>query len=173
MGARDLLRNLAASGITVSMDGCRLIVQPASKLTDEARVALRSSKAELLALLATLQPRPNSPALPAAADTGPGARYEAEPGHEAERTPAEIETFTARVSLFRRRGLPVEGAEALAARLALRDRNGEERRVCFECRHLRGGRCSNPRAAMLRSSEVGRDLAALLQRCAGYASSPL
>lgn len=49
MGARDLLAELACLGVTVTADGERLIIQPASKLTDELRAALRAHKAELLA----------------------------------------------------------------------------------------------------------------------------
>jgi hypothetical protein len=52
MGARDLLAELACLGVTVTADGDRLLIRPASKLTDELRAALRAHKAELLAAAA-------------------------------------------------------------------------------------------------------------------------
>ena len=53
MGARDLLAELAGLGVTVTGDGDRLLIRPASKLTDELRAALRAHKAELLATAST------------------------------------------------------------------------------------------------------------------------
>lgn len=58
MGARDLLAELACLGVTVTADGDRLLIRPASKLTDELRAALRAHKAELLATAST---RPIAP----------------------------------------------------------------------------------------------------------------
>jgi TubC N-terminal docking domain len=52
MGARDLLNGLAGAGLTLKVEGDRLLIRPASKLTDDLRHALRSAKPELLALLA-------------------------------------------------------------------------------------------------------------------------
>lgn len=46
--------------------------------------------------------------------------------------------------------------------------SGDERVRCTDCAHYRPGRCGNYRAARLHSPEVGRDLAALLQRCLGF-----
>lgn len=51
MGARDLLDGLAEAGISVAVDGDKLVIRPASRLTDDIRAALRASKPELLALL--------------------------------------------------------------------------------------------------------------------------
>jgi hypothetical protein len=48
MGARDLLAELADLGVTVTVDGNRLVIRPASRLTDELRASLRAHKAELL-----------------------------------------------------------------------------------------------------------------------------
>lgn len=48
----------------------------------------------------------------------------------------EISRFQFRAGLFERRGLPVDRAEHLADRLALRDLQGDDRRVCMECEHL-------------------------------------
>lgn len=62
---------------------------------------------------------------------------------------------------------PPELANATAARIAQRDAD-DDRRVCPECAHYRPGRCANHRAAGLHSPDVGRDLAALPERCPSY-----
>lgn len=49
MGARDLLTELAGLGVTVTALDGKLVIRPASKLTDDLRAALRAHKAELLA----------------------------------------------------------------------------------------------------------------------------
>ena len=51
MGARDLLSSLAGAGLSVTAEAGRLVIWPASKLTDDMREALRAAKPELLALL--------------------------------------------------------------------------------------------------------------------------
>jgi hypothetical protein len=51
MGARDLLEGLASVGVKVTADGDRLVVRPASKLTDSLRAELLAAKPEVLALL--------------------------------------------------------------------------------------------------------------------------
>lgn len=48
MGAADLLMQLRDTGLTVSADGGALHVSPASALTDEIRVLIRSNKPALL-----------------------------------------------------------------------------------------------------------------------------
>jgi hypothetical protein len=95
-------------------------------------------------------------------------REDADRCHAGGWTDAEIQTFTGRVLLLVRRGVSTTVADDLAERLTLRDRDGDDRRLCLECRHFRPGRCGNHRAAGLHSSELGRDVAAMLQRCQGY-----
>ena len=51
MGALDLLLSLASAGLSVTAEAGRLVIRPASKLTDDMREALREAKPELLALL--------------------------------------------------------------------------------------------------------------------------
>ncbi len=51
MGARELLHQMAEAGFSVEADGDKLLVRPASKLTDELRAELRAAKPELLRLL--------------------------------------------------------------------------------------------------------------------------
>ena len=52
MGAADLLLHVRAAGFTLGLADGKLLVRPASMLTDELRAALRDCKPEVLALLA-------------------------------------------------------------------------------------------------------------------------
>lgn len=51
-------------------------------------------------------------------------------------TAREIGRYLFRVGLFTRRGRTVEVAEAMADRLALRDQERDDRRICLECSNL-------------------------------------
>ena len=51
MGARELLQDLAAAGFSVEANADKLLIRPASKLTDELRAAVRAAKPDLMALL--------------------------------------------------------------------------------------------------------------------------
>lgn len=83
-------------------------------------------------------------------------------------TDADVSRFIARRDRLMRWGWRETDAETLAERLTIRDRDGDGRASCTECRHYRPGRCSNHQRAGLWSPEVGRDLAAVLQRCPGF-----
>jgi hypothetical protein len=133
MGARDLLHDLADAGLTINADGTRLVIRPASKLTEDMRAAVLDAKPELLAFLGA-DPR-----------------------------------FNARRERLLRWGWNAADAEAMAERLIRRDREADDRVSCAaDCKHYRPGRCGNHRAADLSTPDVGRDLAALLQRCGGF-----
>jgi hypothetical protein len=67
MGARELLTELADAGMSVTLDGDRLLVWPRSMLTDDWRVLLREAKPELIALLSA-EHCDLAPALPADLD---------------------------------------------------------------------------------------------------------
>lgn len=84
----------------------------------------------------------------------------------------ELDRMQARLIQFDRRGLAGDGADRLVDLLLTRDREGDERRSCLECRHCSGRlgalRCANHRAAHgLR--EMCSDFAVMLRRCAGFA----
>jgi len=86
---------------------------------------------------------------------------------------AEIDTFTARQARFIDMGLSLDDAERLADKLVQRDRDGDDRRVCLECVHLRhGGRCGNWRAAGVAinamDARLPGDFTPMLQRCDGF-----
>lgn len=118
MTAHELLAELASAGLCVTAEGGRLIVLPASRLTNAMRAALRSAKPELVPIL--------------------------EGGGEKVAGQEQVETG--------------------------RDQRGDldDRVVCIGCRHYQVGRCRNHRRAGLATSEVGRALAALPQRCPGF-----
>lgn len=78
MGAADLLSALGAAGLSVSVDAGRLMVSPASRLTDTHRDAIRHHKAELLALLSAPPAAPEGGAATAEGGEG-GARSCAQP----------------------------------------------------------------------------------------------
>lgn len=70
-----------------------------------------------------------------------------------EATPTEIDLTAARLALFDARGLRVAEAEALADKLLVRDREGDRRGVCAECRRLTGSgltkwRCTDTNTAI-------------------------
>lgn len=100
------------------------------------------------------------------------------PAAEAERCHAgawddgEIGRFVARVSLFLRRGVGAEDADDLAERLVLRDRDGDVRRACVECRNLAGHVSTALRCKAARVAGVAPELPAALvmqqQRCTAY-----
>lgn len=88
---------------------------------------------------------------------------------------AEIDSLTARFHLLTWRGLAETETERLADALVIRDRDGDDRRLCLECRHLRGvgpSRCGNARAADVHA-DLARDLVLTLQRCRGYLDARL
>ena len=84
-------------------------------------------------------------------------------------TDADMHRFIRRAAWLQRlRGIPPDEAEILAERLTLRDRAGDDRCLCVECRHHTPGRCRNHRAAGLNSGELAPELATTWQRCGGF-----
>lgn len=55
MGSADLIRHLAHAGLRLEVDGARLVVWPAARLTDDIRALIREHKGELLRTLASAQ----------------------------------------------------------------------------------------------------------------------
>ena len=82
-------------------------------------------------------------------------------------TDADIARFLDRRARLLRWGWSEGDAEKLAARLVRRDREGDDRRLCVECAHLRGGRCRQFQHAGTGGPEVGV-LAAMLQNCPAF-----
>jgi len=225
MGARELLADLNRDGFSITADGDRLLIRPASKLTDELVSTIRTAKPELLALLAANdstndptrtcrgcshllrygtcgEPREAgllddgesfgirwAPAGYAATCPAFAARVrhkaperrpyrlskaEGDAAHAEPWDDAAIARFVGRVSLLIRRGFNATDADDLAERLHLRDVQGDERRLCVECRHLAGRtgtwRCGNARIAGV-GHELPAELATTMQRCAGFTAA--
>lgn len=87
----------------------------------------------------------------------------------------EIDKFKFRLEIFQAKGLDELHAEALADKLVLRDRDRDDRKVCYECRYIKGIsslRCENWKSAgiALKSSDsfLGEEFAMMLQRCHGF-----
>ena len=83
----------------------------------------------------------------------------------------EIDTFTARLARFTDKGANYDDAERLTDGLVIRDREGDDRRLCLECVHLQGAvrwRCGNWQAADVARQGLARDLVLMLQRCGGF-----
>ena len=91
-------------------------------------------------------------------------------------TGREIDTFTARLHHFTRRGLAESDAERLADKLLTRNREADDRRLCLECAHLAGRAgvwgCRNWQQAAIASKAHDAQLPAALviqpQRCDGF-----
>jgi hypothetical protein len=149
MGARDLLADAAGAGLTIAADGDRLVIRPASMLTQAMREALRLAKPELLTLLREAQPGPVDLDAVAWSDS-------------------DIKRFLDRRARLLRWGWAEPEAEALAEKLVIRDREADDRVSCADCRHYRPGRCGNHRRAGLQAPDLGHTMAALLQRCPGF-----
>lgn len=83
----------------------------------------------------------------------------------------ELSRFQFRAGLFARRGFAADRAEHLADRLALRDMQDDDRRMCVECEHLqsdhpRHGRgCFAARQGWLGIPKSLNPLLDTLQRC--------
>ena len=87
-------------------------------------------------------------------------------------TGREIDTFTARLHLFTRRGQVDSDAERLADKLMIRDRESDDRRLCLECVNLAGRagawRCNQWQRVGLDAAGLPAGLVLVLQRCDGF-----
>lgn len=120
------------------------------------------------------KPEPTAANDAAAPDTAPSTDPDrcCWPHSEAMNT-AEIDAFTARLARFTDKGVSYDEAERLADALVIRDRQGDDRRLCPECAHLQGAgrwRCGNWQRADVAREALARDLVLRLQRCPGFAA---
>jgi hypothetical protein len=173
MGAFDILHHLRERGLTVEPgEPGRVIVRPASKLTDDLREQIRAHKAEIIDRLAADR----------AAAPAHQAREQRQPHDDLPRlTPEQVRALIgwddaeiAQAGRYMRQadrhGFDLDLAERITDHLMLRDRQRDDRRMCLECSHLdRSGRCSAARAGRLPGA--GRDLQPVkvaLMRCPGF-----
>ncbi len=90
----------------------------------------------------------------------------------------EIETFKRRFDKLITKGLEQCFAEKIADQLVKRDRDGDDRRFCLECKHLSrylgSWRCSNWKIAGVafrsKDAQIPVTLIRTLQRCIGWQS---
>ncbi len=173
MGAPELLHHLRGAGLVLTLTPAGgLHVAPRSALTEDQRNTIRAERDALVLALeaeaASLAPPP--PAQPRRSGNPLLPHAQATECHAGGWNDGEIARFQARVGRLVGRGFAEADAEHLAERLVLRDRNADDRVVCAaDCRHYRPGRCGNHRAALLDGPDIGAELAALLQRCPGWA----
>lgn len=82
----------------------------------------------------------------------------------------EADAFAARVRHFTDRGMTLEAADALAERLAIRDADFDDRRLCLECSYLGAqGRCIAAATGRLRGVAAQLEpLQTILQRCDAF-----
>lgn len=86
---------------------------------------------------------------------------------EALQEPIESKSPPPLVARLVRWGWSEDKAKALAERIAERD-PADNRRTCLECCAYQPGRCRSPRAAGLSGPLIGREWAALHQRCTAF-----
>jgi len=182
MSAAAIIRAAEAEGLRLELNPAGAIEAIGDAATIERWLpVLRACKAELVQ---ALRHEAKPAALPVGADEPAPprltpeqradltARLVAAPGYRAPmEDEAEIQTFIVRECLFRAHGLTAEIAEAEANKLLIRDREGDDRRLCLECRHLQGAgrwRCGNWQQAGVARDGLARDLVLMLQRCDGY-----
>lgn len=109
---------------------------------------------------------------PTAANDAPATEPAIDPDrwcwpHSSALNSTEIDLNLSRLARFTDKGLSYGDAERVAEKLVIRDRKGDDRRLCLECSHLqRSWRCGNHVRA-----DIGRDLplelVLMLQRCPG------
>lgn len=167
MGAPDLIQWLRRDGFALSLlPSGGLAVQPASKLTDEHRAALRLHRDALVLALTDGVNLDEPDAIDPDGHSWP---------HTLAMNTSEIDSFNARVQLFTRHALDQTQAEGVADGLVIRDRDGDDRALCLECTHLAGWRtswrCGHWQAAGIarqaRDAQLPADLVLTLQRCDG------
>lgn len=98
------------------------------------------------------------------------SRAQADECHAGGWTEAEVTSFTKRQTLMLARGYAPEDAEAMAEALTLRDRQGDDRRICLECTHLgERGRCLAASAGRIRGADRRLEpVPTILQRCEAF-----
>lgn len=98
------------------------------------------------------------------------SRTQADECHAGGWSEAEIASFSRRQALMLARGYVPEDAEAMAEALTLRDRQGDDRRICLECTHLgERGRCLAASAGRIPSADRRLEpVPTILQRCEAF-----
>lgn len=180
MQPRQLLESFTAAGLAVSLTlDNGLKVTPAKALNDDLRGTIKAHKAALVEYLRLVTAK-MSYEMPTGAPTPSQHNLTMVDGtdlhallHSPAMSPREVDTFTARLVRLTDRGVTLRDAERLADVLVQRDREDDDRRVCFECYYLQGTgrwRCRSWQAAGVARDGIGCDLVLMLQRCDGFSA---
>lgn len=162
MTPESLVVECRNNGVTIKLAGDALTLAGDPGAVKVAADLVRPFKADLVRHLGHLACNDPAPATVEFPETG-AQDAPAPPSH----------TTSARVAVFRDKGLNPDDSLGLALRLAQRDQERDDRRVCLECAHLSGGgrswSCSQWRKTGMKGPATPSDLVDILQRCAGFA----
>jgi hypothetical protein len=168
MGAPDLLLHLRGAGLVLTVTPAGgLHVAPRTALTDDHRTAIRTERD---ALVLALQAEAASPSQPPRRSGNPLMTPEqGDECHAGGWNEAETDALTVRVARFTRMGRSAD-AEHLAERLTLRDRDGDDRRLCLECTWLGNtGRCLAAATGRIPGADRRLEpVQTILQRCDAF-----
>ena len=166
MGAPELLHHLRGAGLVLTLTPAGgLHVAPRTALTDDYRAAIRTGRDELVLALQAEgeQPPPprcsGDPLLTPEGDVCPVGGW----------NDAETDALRARQARFARMGRTAN-TKHLAERLALRDRQHDDRRLCLECAALVDNRrCLVAARGRLAGADRRLEpVPTILQRCPGF-----
>lgn len=169
MGAPDLLLHLRGAGFSVTVGGGCIRIAPASALTEEHRQAIRTHRAELLALVGDRPASPDPGGTPAPVATDPDSWCWP---HSQAMNGTELAAMSARIERYSRRGIEEAQAERLADLVKDCERQANGLRLCLDCRLLVGNVAQPWRCLSHRAAGVARDLPGDFvrtpQRCSAY-----
>ena len=168
MGTADLLHHLRGAGLVLTLTPAGAVhVAPRRALTDNHRAAIR---AERDALVLALQAEASRPPPPRRSGNPLMTPDEGDDCHAGGWDDAEIDAFKARQARFTRMGQSDADAEHLAERLTLRDRDGDDRRLCLECTWLGDtGRCLAAATGRIPGADRRLEpMQTILQRCDAF-----
>lgn len=169
MGAPDLLHHLRGAGLVLTLTPAGgLHVAPRCALTDDQRAAIRAERDALVQALQAEASRPPPPP-PRRSGNPLMTSEQGDDCHAGGWDGAEMDAFAAREARFTRMGRAVDAVH-LAERLTLRDREGDDRRLCLECTWLGDtGRCLAAAAGRIPGADRRLEPAqTILQRCAAF-----
>ncbi len=166
MGAPELLHRLRGVGLVLTLTPAGgLHVAPRNALTDDHRTAIREER-DAVAL--ALQAEASLPPPPRRSGNPLLTPEQGDECHAGGWEDAEIDAFTARQARFTRLGRA--DADDLAERLTLRDRDGDDRRICLECTWLGDtGRCLAAATGRIPGADRRLEpVQTVLQRCGAF-----
>jgi hypothetical protein len=165
MDAADALESLRQDGFTLSAADGRLIVVPASRLTDEARTLIRQHRDAFLVILAS-----EPPSQSAKVNTAPIRIPSTHPAPATAPNPDRAAIRAARLNRMAALGITLIQTDRTADRLAQRDDDEDERRMCLECTHLgERGRCIAAATGRIKGADRRLEPSqTVLQRCEAF-----